>query len=289
MSPPHSRVTSLILLAALLSASPVVGSLSVDESSGMRCDRDVVCMRERRSGDDVELLVHNLAEYPVTLSVYARLRNYVAEPGRSLSRVIEAGATRRVMTFRPRRTDASKTYRYWFDWSPGRLDAVHDDAHLYRLPYASGESFRVLQGFGSRFSHKGVNRYAVDFGMPVGTAVHAARPGLVVQTEARHNKGCWEDGCGKFANFIVVLHDDGTTGEYYHLRQNGVLVEVNERISEGQRIGYSGNTGHTTTPHLHFAVYRPGTWGKFESLPVRFRAREGSISAPRRGRRYTAD
>lgn len=289
MSPVYLGITPIILLGALATASPAAGSLSADELATMRCEREIVCIRERQSGDDVELLAHNLANFPVTLSVYARLRNYVAEPGRSLSRVLEAGETQRVMILRPRRPDASKNYRYWFDWSPGRLNAVHDDAYLYRLPYASGESFRVLQGFGSRFSHKGVNRYAVDFDMPVGTPVHAARAGVVVQTEARHNKGCWEDGCGKYANFIVVLHDDGTTGEYFHLRQNGVLVSTDEQIRKGQLIAYSGNTGHTTTPHLHFAVYRPGTWGKFESIPVRFRAREGLIKTPRRGGRYTAD
>jgi len=87
----------------------------------------------------------------------------------------------------------------------------------------------------------------------------------------------------------VILHDDGTTGEYFHLKRNGVLVRTNQRIEQGNLIGYSGNTGHTTTPHLHFAVYRPGSWGKFESLPFRFATRDGIIEWPRSGGRYTAD
>ena len=96
------------------------------------------------------------------------------------------------------------------------------------------------------------------------------------------------DGCGKYANFIVVLHDDGTTGEYYHVQQNGVLVEPGDRVEAGQMIGLSGNTGHTTVPHLHFAVYRAAEWGRTQSVPVRFASTDGTIDRPRRGARYPA-
>lgn len=273
------------LLMAMLSST----TLADDGRPNIRCEDDLVCISEIETASGVDLVAHNLADFPVSLSVYAKTRNYDVEPDRSLARVMEAGEKMRVMQLQRRRNDASGSLRYWFDWSPGRLDAAHNDDYLYRLPYQAGKNYRVLQGFGSRFSHKGINRYAVDFGMRTGTPVHAARAGRVVLTEDRHNKGCWEDGCGKYANFIVVLHDDGTTGEYYHLQKNGVSVTVNQLVRVGQLIGYSGNTGHTTTPHLHFAVYRPGTWGKFESLPIRFRSQEGVVQSPRSGGRYTAE
>ena len=92
----------------------------------------------------------------------------------------------------------------------------------------------------------------------------------------------------KFANFVVILHSDGTTGEYYHLMQNGAIVSVGETVSQGQKIAYSGNTGHTTMPHLHFAVYRATDWGNTQSIPVRFRSIDGIIRKPRRGGRYQA-
>ena len=167
-------------------------------------------------------------------------------------------------------------------------EAVHDDSHLYSLPYASHESYRMLQGFGSRFSHTGLEEFAVDIDMPVGTPVHAARAGVVVDVEESNTRGCWDDGCGRYANFIVILHSDGTTGEYYHLRKGGSLVNVGDAITQSQQIGYSGNTGHTTMPHLHFAVYCAIGWGSTQSIPVRFQSANGIIDRPRRGVRYKA-
>ena len=167
-------------------------------------------------------------------------------------------------------------------------NTVHDDDHLYSLPYASNKSYRVLQGFGSRFSHTGLEEFAIDIDMPVGTPVHAARAGVVAEVEESHNRGCWDDGCGKYANFIVVRHSDGTTGEYYHLRKGGSIVDVGDTVTKGQKIGYSGNTGHTTMPHLHFAVYCADVRGNIQSIPVRFRSSDGIIERPRRGARYQA-
>ncbi|HZD53275.1 MAG TPA: M23 family metallopeptidase, partial [Woeseiaceae bacterium] len=129
---------------------------------------------------------------------------------------------------------------------------------------------------------------AVDFDMPEGTPVYAARGGLVARIEESHSRGCWKDGCGGYANYIVILHDDLTTGEYYHLQHDGALVEPGERVAAGQKIGLSGNTGHTTMPHLHFAVYRAAEWGKTQSVPVRFATASGIVDHPRRGARYEA-
>jgi murein DD-endopeptidase MepM/ murein hydrolase activator NlpD len=170
----------------------------------------------------------------------------------------------------------------------GEINAVHDDDYLYSLPFQSGRTFRLLQGYGSRFSHTGLEEFAIDVDMPVGTAVHAARPGIVAQTQAANSKGCWDDGCGRWANFIVILHSDGTTGEYYHLMHNGVIVAVGDAIARGQKIGYSGNTGHSTRPHLHFAVYRATESGDTQSIAVRFDSANGIIARPRHGKRYRA-
>jgi murein DD-endopeptidase MepM/ murein hydrolase activator NlpD len=145
-----------------------------------------------------------------------------------------------------------------------------------------------LQGYGSRFSHTGDEQYAVDFKMAEGTPVHAARGGVVARVEEANSIGCWSSGCGSYANFVVVLHDDGTTGEYYHLMQNGALVEPGDKIRAGQKIALSGNTGHTALPHLHFAVYRASSWGRTQSVPVRFLSADGIVTEPRRGGRYLA-
>jgi len=179
-------------------------------------------------------------------------------------------------------------FHYTFEWTIGDKDAAHDDNFLYSLPYGGGKAYRILQSYGSRFSHKGLEEFSIDFDMPNRTPVHAARAGVVARVEESNTKGCWRDGCGRYANYIVVLHDDGTTGEYYHLAMDGALVEVGDDVGQQQIIGLSGNTGHTTMPHLHFGVYRATDGGNTQSIPVRFLSTEGIIDRPRRGARYQA-
>ena len=74
----------------------------------------------------------------------------------------------------------------------------------------------------------------------------------------------------KHANYVAILHDDGTTGEYYHLRFDGVAVSRGDTVKTGQLIGYTGNTGFSSQPHLHFGVYIAKPHGRYDSVPVSF-------------------
>src|SRR5690606_7462938 len=102
--------------------------------------------------------------------------------------------------------------------------AARPTPYAYRLPYRAGSTFSVLQGFHGAFSHRGSNEYAVDFDCPVATPVLATRPGLVVATNAAaQDSGTTPDFLEyERTNFVLVLHDDGTIGEYMHLSPSGV-------------------------------------------------------------------
>ena len=215
-------------------------------------------------------------------------RSYNVGGAETVTRTLDARQSETVMTLKRRGSSHNNNYSLSLEWTVGYQHANHDDEYLYAFPYANGRAYRILQGYGSRFSHRGREEFAIDFDMPVGTPVHAARAGVVALVVEQHDKGCWEDGCGRYANYIVVLHSDGTTGEYYHLKKDGAFVQVGDNVLRGQRIGLSGNTGHTTMPHLHFAVYRATSWGNTQSLPVRFASADGIINEPRRGGRYQA-
>lgn len=276
-----SRCRPLLPLITLLLATTAPAASS-------DCTRNWICINSKQVDGNVELHAENLSEVPLTFTLKVRTRGLRADVPKTVTETLPPGQSRRVMKLS--RIDRNKQGRYQFSyqWTIGNKDATHDDSYLYRLPYANGRSYRVIQGFGSRFSHTGHEYYAVDFKMDEGTPIHAARGGVVARKIEANSIGCWEDGCGRYANYVVILHDDQTTGEYYHLLKDGVLVEVGERVEAGQKIGLSGNTGHSTMPHLHFGVYRAAERGREQSIPVRFASADGIIERPRRGGRYQA-
>ena len=271
-----------------LSVLSGLAALLYQNSAVAACANDWLGVDEVRDGGDIVFLATNLREFPITFTLRVRSRHLIAQGPGTITETLGGKQSRLVMRLKEDGGDRKGRYRISCDWTIGDKDALHDEEQLYLLPYESGKSYRVLQGYGSRFSHIGLEQYAVDFNMSVGTPVHAARAGVVARIEETNDIGCWEDGCGAYANYIVIVHNDGTTGEYYHLQQNGALVEVGDHIIAGQRIALSGNTGHTTMPHLHFAVYRAAEWGNTQSIPVRFLSSAGIVERPRRGGRYQA-
>jgi hypothetical protein len=163
--------------------------------------------------------------------------------------------------------------------------------YTYGLPYPHGLTFAVLQGFHGGFSHRGSNEYAVDFNCPVATPVVAARPGVIVAVNASaQGSGTTPEFLDdKRANFVIVRHDDGTLGEYMHLSPSGVEVHPGQRVNRGQELALSGNTGFSSTPHLHFQVMTASDDGLAKhSFPFELAIRPKQVSAPVQGQRYSA-
>lgn len=157
------------------------------------------------------------------------------------------------------------------------LDAVPGDPaaraqdHRYQLPFEV-DRIRVDQGFGGRFSHQDAqNRYAVDFALPAGSAVLAARRGTVMQVR---------DADDREANFIRLLHEDGSMAIYAHLQPAGIRVRTGQQVAAGELIGLSGNSGRSTAPHLHFAV-QVNAGMRLESIPFRMLSPRGELHFPR--------
>ena len=128
---------------------------------------------------------------------------------------------------------------------------------MYVLPWAVGGRFRVNRSFEhyDLALNGGVGLYAIDFGLSLGTPVHAARAGTVAAVEERFSD---DDRADYHENWVMIRHADGTIGRYIHLTMNGALVEVGDRVIQGQQIGRSGNSGPSNGPHLHFDVQTCG-------------------------------
>lgn len=147
----------------------------------------------------------------------------------------------------------------------------------YAYPLQS-RSVQLGQGWGGAFSHGDVeSRHAVDFAAVVGTPVLAAREGVVMQLETVFARGGLGDGIDATqANFVRILHDDGSMALYAHLDAGGVHVRQGQRVRRGQPIGLSGNTGYSGGPHLHFVV-QANQGMRLVSLPFRMFGPDGIL------------
>jgi murein DD-endopeptidase MepM/ murein hydrolase activator NlpD len=148
------------------------------------------------------------------------------------------------------------------------------DDYIYELPFAKGTKHRVVQGYGGLFSHSHIA--ALDFAMPVGTPVHAAREGKVYSYKDNSNEGGYGSNYKGKANYLIIQHNDGSFGCYWHLKENGVLVK-NGHVAKGQQIGLSGATGLVIRPHLHFSVKRKLTYDMNSFVQTKFNTTGGIL------------
>ncbi|MEJ2255714.1 MAG: M23 family metallopeptidase [Woeseiaceae bacterium] len=181
----------------------------------------------------------------------------------------------------------SVEYRYVY--LPGDPTAEPQPGVTYRPPYAVGTSHVVTQTYPVSDTHRTRDSmYAVDFGMPVGTDVVAARAGVVFDVAGTNFRGGPdEEQYADLANLVRILHDDGTYAVYAHLNWNTIRVRPGDQVAAGEYIADSGNTGFSSGPHLHFAVQR-NVGMRVESLPVTFRGAGGQDVRPSTGSRLTA-
>ncbi len=154
---------------------------------------------------------------------------------------------------------------------------------LYLLPYATGDAFYVRQATCGSASHRGRFSYSYDFDMPRGTEVLAARDGVVSAVVIHHPENT---NRSSHANYVAVRHNDGESSRYIHLRTGGSAVKVGDRVRAGDVIAFSGNSGRSSRPHLHFDVVSDCEKGPCPTIPATFL--NSDHRAPRAGRTYQA-
>lgn len=118
----------------------------------------------------------------------------------------------------------------------------------YRQPFR-GE-YRISQGYGEKDTsdfHTGI-----DYLCPTGTEILASADGIVMWA------GWMEKGWG---NLVILFHTNQVSTVYAHLYD--VTVKPGQQVKQGELIGYSGNTGNSTGPHLHFEARK--SWADYNS------------------------
>ncbi len=137
----------------------------------------------------------------------------------------------------------------------------------YVIPFPEGTECKMgLCNCSSSYHAAGEpDEYAFDFDLPNGTHFTAAKGGKVVKVvEDQSSAG------GGTGNFVVIDHLDGTFGHYLHSPENGILVENNTYVSQGDTLGLVGRSGLAGYDHLHFIVSRGGYEWPYNGIPISF-------------------
>jgi hypothetical protein len=135
-------------------------------------DKNIV-VSEEQTDEGVILYIENIWVCPYTVEFDAELTNVRADQALPLRVVVPAGTRMELMRLEPK-PNARWGYRYNYNYYMGdAVNARHEEDFVYQLPFEKGAAFVVGQGYNGDFSHRGEK--ALDFVMPVGTPVHAAR------------------------------------------------------------------------------------------------------------------
>ncbi|MBU6500941.1 MAG: peptidoglycan DD-metalloendopeptidase family protein [Patescibacteria group bacterium] len=129
---------------------------------------------------------------------------------------------------------------------------------VLEIPVYNDTLSNITQGYGSTaFAETGYKSHwhnGVDFAASIGTPILAAEDGQILAT------GNQDAYCphGAYGKFIAIKNTDNLVTLYAHLSRQ--IVSKGDAVKRGQVIGYSGNTGYVTGPHLHFGVYAAPTF-----------------------------
>ena len=241
---------------------------------------------ERGQGGSTRFLVENSELTEVTMTFDFSTRNLKSDVTFPYTATFKPGETA-AFTLAPADTNLQWEYSFTNYYKLGSSVAVPDD-YVYSLPYAPGTTHRITQGYNGKFSHQGSNKYAIDWQMPEGTAVCAARGGLVVKVKDDSDRGGPSIKFDPFNNYVLIRHDDGTLGHYCHLKKGGVVVHPGQVVKTGEMIALSGDTGFSSGAHLHFCVFMAKDGLQRESIPVKFHVADGDAIALVEGRKYRA-
>lgn len=115
-------------------------------------------------------------------------------------------------------------------------------------------------------THRGRMEFAYDLATSIGTPVYAMRAGKVIAVQDKYpDTGGGKENASRF-NYVWIEHDEGYRSIYVHLQQGfrrQVAIKSGDRVDAGQLIGYSGNSGWSSGPHLHVEVQKPSQKPRF--------------------------
>ncbi len=212
----------------------------------------------------------NMELYPISISLDLNITNLAFSEGEKKIFVIPPKVEKYKIGELNIKENGSK-YKFSYTYRPAMGDVTitdYDRSFEYDLPFQKGKSYKVNQGYNGTFSHQ--NENAIDFTMPEGTEILAARDGIIVQVVQNNTESCAKEECKKYNNYITIMHADGTFAHYAHIKYNGSKYKPGDTVKKGELIAYSGSVGWAAGPHLHFVCFLAG-FEKWNSIETKFK------------------
>jgi murein DD-endopeptidase MepM/ murein hydrolase activator NlpD len=221
---------------ALIGEGDLVGGYTV-----LRIGEETV---ELGKGEDQQVLAIPGVEWlkPVAEKIQVAARPFEKKDGGELGKAL-AGSVNTLKAASPRGDKMSE--------AGTRKPALINQMPKFRSPMGG----RISSGFGLRRTFRtnsgqwgSEHHEGVDIAAPLGSPVHAAADGTVVESagSALEQRG----------RHVIIRHSGGYETHYYHLSRR--YVKAGDTVKAGQKIASEGNTGSTTGPHLHFEIRKNG-------------------------------
>ena len=241
-----------------------------------------------KEGNLLKFYGKNQAIFPQTIKLkFSTLKGYLPLDENLLVFTIKSKSQKQFLFELKKIPDQGQRLNFKTTISMGAMDSVIDNNYLYYFPYSHGSKHKLSQGFFGKSTHSKVgNIYSLDFMMPIGTKVFSMRGGLVVDVITHNNKGGDSFIYSKYANSITIMHDDGSFAYYVHLKKDGSVVKIGEKITKGQHIGFSGNTGYSSGPHLHVNLSKASKDGSSRTFAFKMFGKGGAPLKAEAGNYY---
>jgi len=242
---------------------------------------------EFRTSQKARFIAVNNSPAVITVSFGVTGSNLNADKDLPVTLVVNPHSSEDIVQITPATRLEPLRFTLRYSFQPGDAFMLPDRDARYLLPFEKGSRFLVVQGPDSKpgtgilITHNNDHsRYAYDFGVPEGTLVTAARDGVVIDVKDTFTVGRPDPSLSDKANYVVIMHADRSIASYVHLAPRRALVKPGQQVRAGAAIAYSGNTGYSHGPHLHFDVRRVAVSEKGEvvhlSVPVDFYRRDGT-------------
>lgn len=295
----NSKQFYLLVIATvtmLLLASTLNNILIKNESNQKRTvsqlkDQSLVFFKKKENqGGHLSVVSNNILEACIYLK--ASLKN--TEIDIETPAILDVNLTPKKPVQLANYTITDKEKPWHFDstkkWLVGNRGGNPNLEHVYALPFSKDINSKVNQGAHGEFSHNTeCDAFAIDFALPEGTPVLAARKGKVIAVRTNSSLHGETKEYAPAANYIVIKHEDGSYAQYYHLELASAKVKLGDQVEAGEQIASSGNTGWTDGPHLHFSVFKIVESNDSitnHSVPVKFETNSGVVENLEAGNIY---